>query len=148
MNQIRKANIQDLDQLAKLFNAYRVFYGKESALTLATEFLSERIRTRDSEIFVSADKRINGFVQLYPLFSSVRMKKLWLLNDLFVDPDHRGKGISLALIEEAKALCKRTGACGMYLETAKSNDIGNQLYPRAGFTLNDAHNFYDWDIEI
>jgi ribosomal protein S18 acetylase RimI-like enzyme len=146
MDQIRKADIRDLDQLAKLFNAYRVFYGKESALTQATAFLRERIITRDSEIFVSGADNVNGFVQLYPLFSSVRMKKLWLLNDLFVDPNHRGKGISLALIDEAKELCKRTNACGMYLETAKSNDIGNQLYPRAGFTLNDAHNFYDWDI--
>jgi GNAT superfamily N-acetyltransferase len=74
------------------------------------------------------------------------MKKLWLLNDLFVDPSFRGQRISIDLIDVAKKLCRDSGACGMYLETARSNDIGNQLYPRAGFTLNADHNFYDWNV--
>lgn len=74
------------------------------------------------------------------------MKKLWLLNDLFVNPEFRGLGISVALIDEAKALCRRTNACGLSLETAKTNHIGNPLYLKTGFVLNDAHNFYDWSV--
>ncbi len=52
---------------------------------------------------------------------------MWLLNDLFVNPNFRGKGISVALIDEAKKLSTNTGSCGMLLEKAKSNLIGNQL---------------------
>jgi GNAT superfamily N-acetyltransferase len=144
---IRKATAHDLPQLTTLFDGYRVFYGKHSDLAGAKNFLSERLDAGDSEIFVAEDEHIlTGFVQLYPLFSSVRMKRLWLLNDLFVSSAFRGKGISVKLIDEAKALCKSTNACGMYLETAKNNNIGNTLYPRSGFVLNDAHNFYDWEV--
>lgn len=143
---IRRATTSDLPQVANLFDAYRVFYGKTSDVKSASIFISERMQNEESVIFVADDAgTLVGFTQLYPLFSSVRMKKLWLLNDLFVDPKSRGKGVSVQLLDAAKQLCRDSGACGMYLETAKSNDIGNALYPRAGFTLNDEHNFYDWD---
>jgi GNAT superfamily N-acetyltransferase len=144
---IRRGNIADLHGLATLFDAYRVFYGKQSDIRSASEFLTDRLKNNESVIFVAeANGKPVGFTQLYPLFSSVRMKKLWLLNDLYVDESFRGRGISVQLLDAAKELCRETGACGMYLETAKSNEIGNGLYPRAGFTLNDEHNFYDWAV--
>jgi GNAT superfamily N-acetyltransferase len=146
MTIIRRGTIADLSDIAKLFDDYRVFYGRDSDITSATNFLRDRIQKNESVIFVAdVNKQLTGFTQLYPLFSSVRMKKLWLLNDLFIDPSFRGQGISLQLIDAAKQLCRDTDACGMYLETAKSNDIGNILYPRAGFKLNDEHNFYEWE---
>ncbi len=40
-----------------------------------------------------------------------RMKKFWLLNDLFVHPESRSKGVSIALIEKAKALVRESKAC-------------------------------------
>lgn len=97
-------------------------------------------------IFVAegSEDQLVGFVQLYPLFSSVQMKKLWLLNDLYVNFDYRKKGISLGLIGKAKDLVEKSDACGMYLETEKSNSAGNNLYPKAGFELNQGSNFYEW----
>lgn len=142
----RKATIQDINQLTELFNSYRVFYRKEAAFEQAKEFLTERMNNNDAEIFVAEnDKQLTGFVQLYPLFSSTRMKKLWLLNDLFVNPDFRSKGISIGLIEKAKELVKESNACGMFLETEKTNTIGNNLYPKTGFKLNEGSNFYEWN---
>ena len=141
---IRAATSNDLDQLTELFHGYRAFYGKPRQ-DKAGEFLQSRLRERDSEIFVSdVNGILTGFVQLYPLFSSTRLARYWLLNDLFVHADHRGSGYSKALIERAKKLCRDTDACGMYLETGKDNDIGNSLYPSAGFELLDEVNFYEW----
>ena len=146
MDHIRKAELNDLNQLTILFNAYRVFYKKEMDLEAAYAFIQERIKSNDSEFFVSTDDELlTGFVQLYPLFSSTRMKKLWLLNDLYVHPDHRGKGISVALINLSKQLCKETNACGLILETAKSNMIGNNLYSKEGFMLDEGNHYY-WDV--
>jgi len=34
----------------------------------------------------------------------------------------------------------------MMLETAKDNHVGNQLYPTTGWTLDEDHNFYTWDV--
>ena len=144
---IREATQSDLAQLSELFDGYRVFYRKDSDLDAARDFLTNRLQNKDSEIFVceTNEEKLAGFTQLYPLFSSTRMKKLWLLNDLFVHPDFRGKGISVRLIERAKKLVEDSGAFGLFLETEKSNDIGNRLYPRAGLTLNEGSNFYEWE---
>jgi len=145
MNNTRKATIQDLPQLAELFDQYRVFYHKESDIPAAENFLKERIQDNDSKIFVAeSEGDLVGFVQLYPLFSSTRMKRYWLLNDLFVNENYRGKAFSKELIEEAKELAKSTNAAGILLETGKSNDIGNKLYPSCGFELYDEVNFYEW----
>jgi GNAT superfamily N-acetyltransferase len=148
MNTIRQAIQSDINQLAYLFDQYRVFYKKKSDFAEAKIFLFERIFTKTSEIFVYENEEGNlvGFVQLYPLFSSTRLKRLWLLNDLYVHPEYRGKGISVALIDAAKQLCRQTNACGLMLETAKKNKIGNKLYPKTGFELDTDHNYYSWDV--
>lgn len=142
---IRKATLQDIGQLSELFDQYRIFYQKEPDLPAAEQFLTERIENRDSEIFVAeSEGEILGFVQLYPVFSSTRMKRYWLLNDLFVHENYRGKGFSKQLIEKAKEIAKSTDAGGILLETGKTNDIGNKLYPGCGFELYDEVNFYEW----
>ena len=142
---IREAKKSDLDQLSILFDAYRVFYGKESNIDISKNFLESRLSNKDSEVFICEfDNILIGFVQLYPLFSSTRVSKYWLLNDLFVDSKYRGKGYSKLLIDKAKELVKDSNACGMMLETEKSNKIGNNLYPKTGFEKNDSSNFYEW----
>lgn len=145
MKNTRKAIITDVPQLAELFDQYRIFYHKESDIPAAIKFLQERIESKDSEIFVAEENgSLTGFVQLYPIFSSTRMQRYWLLNDLYVNENYRGKGYSKELIEESKELCRTSNACGILLETRKSNDIGNQLYPACGFELYDSVNFYEW----
>lgn len=145
---IRKAQTNDLKNLSGLFNSYRIYYKMQPDLTGAEKFLSERMLNNESEIFVAENgyHLLVGFVQLYPIFSSTRMKRLWLLNDLFVDKDYRRQGISVLLINAAKALCYETNACGLLLETAKSNEAGNKLYPFTGFNLDTDHNYYYWNI--
>ncbi|HEY5825289.1 MAG TPA: GNAT family N-acetyltransferase [Cyclobacteriaceae bacterium] len=146
--EIRNATTDNLSDLAGLFNAYRIFYKKESDIEGAKLFLKERIVRNESIIFISfSDDVITGFTQLYPLFSSTRMKKFWLLNDLFVDEKFRGQGISVALIDRAKELCRESDACGFMLETAKTNAIGNQLYQKTGLELDVEHNVYNWEVK-
>ena len=145
--QIRETKNRDIEQLAELFDEYRVFYRNDSDVNAAKNFLADRIKYRDSEIFVceTNEDKLVGFVQLYPLFSSTRMQKLWLLNDLFVTPEFRGMEISIHLIDRAKKLVRDSSACAMFLETEKSNMIGNKLYTKTGFKLNLGSNFYEWN---
>ena len=142
---VREAKLSDLKNLSVLFNSYRMFYGKKFDLKVAEEFLRSRIEKKYSKIFVCYfNNELSGFVQLYPLFSSTRVSKYWLLNDLYVDVNKRGKGFSKLLIQRSKELVIESKACGMMLETEKSNDIGNKLYPSTGFKKNELSNFYEW----
>jgi GNAT superfamily N-acetyltransferase len=145
---IEKATLSDLEELNDLFDGYRVFYEKKSNKEASKEFLKERIENKESVIYIVRDSEGvgAGFVQLYPLFSSTRMKRFWLLNDLYVEKEFRGQGFSKALIEKAKEHCIDIQACGMMLETAKDNHVGNQLYTTTGWTLDEDHNYYTWDV--
>jgi len=145
MINIRRATVADLTGLSGLFDLYRIYYKKESDLQAGQLFLKERLEKKESIIFVASDgNKLIGFTQLYPLFSSTRMKRFWLLNDLYVIQEFRGKGASKQLLDAAKDLARETGAAGLLLETEKTNTIGNRLYPTAGFELYDENNFYWW----
>ena len=142
---IKKAGLKDLDTTAELFNLYRIFYRQTDDYEKCKNFIQERLNNEQSHIFVVyADDKAVGFVQLYKLYHYIKLQKQWLLSDLFVHTDYRGKGLSVALIDRAKQLCDETGACGLMLETEKTNDIGNTLYPRCGFEYDSNHNYYYW----
>lgn len=142
---IEKAGLKDLDTTAALFNLYRIFYRQADDYESCKQFIGERLHHDQSHIFLLyAGEKAVGFVQLYKLYHYIKLKKQWLLSDLYVHPDYRGQGFSVALIDRAKQWCAETGACGLMLETEKTNDIGNSLYPRCGFEYDGHHNYYYW----
>jgi len=143
--QIKKVGLAELETTAELFNLYRIFYRQADAYEKCKNFMHDRLIHEQSHIFVLyAEEKAVGFVQLYKLYHYIRLEKQWLLSDLFVLPDYRGKGFSVALINRAKQWCEETGACGLMLETEKTNAIGNTLYPRCGFEYDANHNYYYW----
>jgi GNAT superfamily N-acetyltransferase len=130
-----RAQLDDLDALVPLFDAYRQFYKRPSDPDGARTFLADRIKREESVIFLAvADGTIVGFTQLYPLFSSVSMQRLWLLNDLFVAPDARTTGAGRALLERAERHAAETGAKGLTLTTQNTNLTAQRLYEACGWT--------------
>lgn len=145
MYKIKKASLKDLNEAAELFNLYRVFYRQTSDYEKCKKFIEDRLSKEQSHIFmVYVENKAVGFVQLYELYHYIKLEKQWLLSDLFVHADYRGKGLSVALIDQSKQWCQETGACGLMLETEKTNDVGNKLYPRCGFEYDGLHNYYHW----
>lgn len=143
---ITQANIEHLEDLVPLFNDYRIFYKQKSNEQLASQFLKDRIQNNESIIFMAyVNNEAVGFTQLYPLFSSVSMKPMYLLNDLFVKSNFRGKGIGEALINKAKALCETQQNKGLALQTATDNPA-QKLYERLGF-IKDHDLYYFWTRE-
>lgn len=134
---IEIAGIFDVNDAAVLFNQYRVFYGKPSDPEAAQRFLSERMVHQQSLILLARDEAgaARGFTQLYPIYSSVSMRKKFILNDLFVAPEARGKGVGKALLNKAKLVAKEFGALGLTLSTAVSNESAQQLYKSNGWEL-------------
>ncbi len=136
---VRPAGLEDAPRLAELFDQYRMFYAQPSRLPRAQAFLRERLERGDSRIFVAEHEgRIEGFVQLYPSFSSLSMGPIWVLNDLYVDPEARGAGVGSALLERAHKLAEETGAAHMTLATARDNRSAIELYGKMGWQTDDA----------
>ena len=66
----KKANLEDIDQLSRLFDQYRQLLNKHSDLISIKLFLSERITKNECVIIVAEmpDRSFAGFVHLVPFF--------------------------------------------------------------------------------
>tara|TARA_B110000438_G_C15408063_1_gene476312 strand:- start:38 stop:493 length:456 start_codon:yes stop_codon:yes gene_type:complete len=148
MSKIIEANIKHLDEVARLFNLYRIFYKQPDDLERAHQFIKGRMEMKESIIFVSnnADGTLSGFVQLYPSFCSVSTIPMLILYDLFVDPDTRTKGIGRALMNQARQYAQENGFKRLELSTAKDNFIGQSLYESLGYEVDDE--FLHYSLEI
>ena len=131
---ILKAEIQHLHDLIPLFDGYRIFYKQKSDFIGAKEFLSNRLTNHESIIYIAYIEELPaGFIQLYPIFSSVTMQPMFILNDIFVDSSYRKSGVGKALIERAQDLCEELEYKGMILETQPENVIAQSIYENCGF---------------
>ncbi len=134
-----RAERNELDDLVTLFDGYRQFYGQRSDLAAARAFLRDRLERDESVIYVAYrdSREAAGFTQLYPSFSSVSLKRLWILNDLFVRSDGRRGGVGRALLERARQHAVETGAKGLVLNTAVTNKAAQTLYESCGWQRDD-----------
>jgi len=133
---IKKGTPEDVDQIAFLFDLYRVFYNQKSDLKSATEFIKERLQLQDSVLFIAIDRdgSAAGFTQLYPSFTSVGLQKIWILNDLYVHKNYRRRGIAKELMDTATTFTKKSGRSKILLETGVNNSSAQQLYHSQGWT--------------
>ena len=140
--EIRRATVADLDALAPLFDAYRRFYAQPGDLARARDFLQARLAAGESVVLLAGrDGAAVGFTQLYPVFSSVRTARMWILNDLYVDAAARRGGVARALLAAAAEFARADGAAGLMLETGRDNAPARALYRAAGW-LEDASQWY------
>jgi ribosomal protein S18 acetylase RimI-like enzyme len=145
---IFRANAHDVEELASLFNQYRIFYQQESAQRACREFMAERLEKDQSVIFAarSEEGALLGFTQLYRSFCSVEMKPLVYLYDLFVDPDARRKGVARALMAAAREYAMTLGADRVTLETALDNIKAQALYEDLGYSRDEE--FFVYNLEL
>jgi ribosomal protein S18 acetylase RimI-like enzyme len=145
--EVRRASSADLDMVAPLFDAYRQFYRQTADLALARAFIGERLIQGDSVIFVATTGGAGlGFTQLYPSFSSVSARRLWILNDLFVAPQARQQGIARLLMEAARQHALSTRARRLVLATAHTNQVAQRLYEALGYRRDDAYAHYELEL--
>lgn len=141
---VYQATLEDLEGVANLFNLYRIFYKQESDLEAAEAYIKERIKNKESVILVVKDQHnYVGFTQFYPIFSSVSMKRVWILNDLYVEKKFRKQGVAQLLLDKAKEYAIETGAKSISLKTALDNYSAQRLYEKNGYIVDSLFNHYE-----
>ena len=54
------------------------------------------------------------------------------MNDLYIVPEARGRGVGRQLIEHCRGLCRKRGAGKLVWETAPDNKTAQRLYDSTG----------------
>ncbi len=144
---IYRAGMKDAEGVAGLFDSYRSFYGQKPDLQGAATFIKERLESRDSVIFIVREgESYIGFAQLYPTFSSIGMKRAWILNDLYVSRMARKRGAGDMLLRKAREFAIQTGAKSISLSTAPDNHTARRLYEKNGYKQDTQ--FYHYELEL
>lgn len=136
---IRQAVLADLEQLVLLFDQYRQFQGQPTNLTAARDFLRARFDHGESIVFLAqaGEQPPVGFAQLYPSFSSVSLKRVFILNDLFVAEAGRRQNVATRLLAAVEAYAWSLGAARVTLNVARSNGTAQALYEARGWQQDD-----------
>lgn len=133
---IVQATLEHLDLLTPLFIKYREFYGELPLPDSSRKFLENRLTRKESVIYLALaddeDKAL-GYCQLFPSFSSLSLKRVWILNDIFVAEDARRMLVADRLLQTAKQMAKETNAVRMRVATSVSNEVAQKTYESIGF---------------
>lgn len=137
---IRMACENDFAQWLTLWQGYQVFY--KTNIAQATTDLTWSRFLDPSEPMHCAVAEDEG--KLIGMVHYIQHRSCWTtgdyiyLQDLFVNPHIRGKGIGRALIEHVYAVAAQTGASRVWWLTHESNEDAMKLYDKiadkSGFT--------------
>lgn len=130
---IVRAEPDDLESLVPLFDAYRAFFAGNE-LERSKRFLAERLRLRDSVIFLGRrNASVDGFIQLYPLWSSWHCRRIWFLSDLYVCEGSRKLGLGSRLVQRVAAYAQETDASSIMVELPRREPHLERFYAKLGF---------------
>lgn len=128
---IEQVSNQNLEELLPLVAQYQAFYQ-------VTEISNDKNREFFSQfgesspwgcqfVFREEGKAI-AFATVYFTFTSTIAAKVAVLNDLYVSPDFRRKGIAKKLIDHCRDYAKSKAAVRLQWVTAPENEQAQALY--------------------
>lgn len=133
--QIIRAELENIDMASLIFNDYRTFYNQQPNIRGCYDFLSERMINNESLVYLGLiENNPVAFMQIYQSFSSVGLKKIYILNDLYVAEKYRNKKIGRAMLVKALEVAKTQNITKIILQTAKNNQPAQNLYQSFGFS--------------
>jgi ribosomal protein S18 acetylase RimI-like enzyme len=133
-----------------IFDLYRQFYNNPTDLKLAEDFLKDRLKSRDSLFLLAQESEssvVAGFIQVYPIWSSISANRTWLLNDLYVTEDFRRDGVAKQLLDEVKNQAKLADIKMIRISTEHTNESAKRLYERYGFEPDNRFKHYSLAIQ-
>ncbi|MEO8386237.1 MAG: GNAT family N-acetyltransferase [Betaproteobacteria bacterium] len=129
-SRIAPLRIEDHASWGVLARGYKTFY-KTTLPDAEYDLAWQRLLANDGIFGLGAtvDGQLIGFTH-YLFHTSVWAQKICYLQDLFVDPAMRRRGVARALIEAVAKASTEWGATRLYWQTQETNTIGRTLYDK------------------
>jgi GNAT superfamily N-acetyltransferase len=145
--EVRPAHTDEIEEMLPLIRAYCEFYETEpDDEGLRSMFETLINEPSEGAVFIARDGgKAVGFATLDWKWSSLKAARIGYLEDLFVDPEARGRGIADALIEVCAARCRELGMPAMEWLTAPDNHRAQKVYDRTGA---ESGTYMEYDLEL
>lgn len=128
------ASLEHLDHLLPMFVRYRELYGAMPQLEASKDFLLERLNNKEAIILLAIENdTMLGFCLIYPSFSSVSLRPIWIINDMYVAEEARRKYVANQLLQAIAEQARANNVVRLRVSILASNDIAQRLYESADF---------------
>lgn len=146
---IERLSERYIDQFVVVLDEYREFCGFAASPRETKEFFKNILVKNEATIFIAMSEKdeVMGFINLYPSYSTLSLKRLWILNDLGVSHKFRRLGVAQALIQKSIEFAGQSGAIRIELKTEKLNIHAQKLYSEIGFKVDQEHVYYRVPIQ-
>ena len=132
---VRPAEREDRPQLLELIKAYFAFYRTPFPADSKMESLLDLLEQdpgRGVQLVADAGGRLQGFASLYACLDTLLADRILVMNDLFVDPSVRNRGVGAALFDASLAYTTAHGYARLDWVTAADNHDAQRFYDRHG----------------
>jgi GNAT superfamily N-acetyltransferase len=140
---------EEFETLLPLIAAYQHFYEVDEIDSERNRFFFRRFLapSADGELLAARDETglILGYACLFWHFSSLAAVETVLMNDLFVAPEARGRGIGRALIEASREVARKRGAAWLEWATAPDNHTAQRLYDSM---TNEKSTWLEYELDV
>ena len=129
---IRQIKLADRDEWEALYRGYADFYKvemNEKILKTVWEWIHDNNHDVSGLVY-EQDNQIIGIAHYRKMPSPLRGKYIGFLDDLFVDPNHRRKGIGEKMIEELNVISRRNNWNLVRWITRDDNTKAKSLYEK------------------
>src|SRR3954454_4415697 len=130
---VRPLEKSDLAEWRRLWTEYLIFYKAtvtEEVYATTSKRLSRAAECEPKGFLALLDGKPVGLVHYLYHRSCWSIVNNCYLQDLFADPDVRGKGVGAALIEAVKKEAAKLGVSNVYWMTHETNATARKLYDR------------------
>lgn len=143
----RQATIEDLPKLVPIFDSYREYFKHPKDPLKVESFLYEKFEHLESVMFIAEQQsEVIGFAQLYPIFSSLSLQRVWLLNDFYITEQCRNGGIGKQLFAKVKEFTLLTKSKGIELSVEHTNKKAWHFWENQGFKVDDEFRYYFYKL--
>lgn len=144
---IRQATIHDLPKIVPIFHSYREYFKQQRDPIKVESFLFEKFEHLESVILIAEQQsEVIGFAQLYPIFSSLTLQRVWLLNDFYIAEEFRNCGVGKQLFAKVKEFAMLTKSKGIELSVEHTNKKAWEFWERQGFNIDEEFRYYFYKL--
>jgi ribosomal protein S18 acetylase RimI-like enzyme len=123
--------------LTKLVNSERNYDANLKSDYIVTNYFENIYNNQNSSLFIAKDDNNTAlgyaFCKITTSDNGPFKNHVALIDGLYVNEEHRHKGIATKLIEECKIWAKQAGAGIIELNVSAGNTIAINLYEKIGF---------------
>lgn len=137
-NSVRQAMLSDIGKLLDLMAEFYREAGYSLNRQLSQQALAELLHSPSlGQVWLlEQDGRVGGYIVLTIGFSMEYGGRDAFVDDLFVLPGFRGRGLGRCGLDALLAECRRRNVRAVHLEVGRTNKRAKKLYSKFGFREN------------